>query len=59
MRKPRDLAKYIPAIEAAAFLRIIAQEIIDDEKEHPLVKLNLQQSNWNPDWARAKGESNG
>lgn len=51
MRKPRDLDRYVPAVNAAAQLQAIAADL---ERGGGLVKFNLQLSFWQPGWERGE-----
>ena len=55
MRKPRDLNNYVPAAEVAEGLRRAAATIERQAEIHPLVKIHLTLSYWNPDWVEQRG----
>ena len=52
MRTPRDLDRYATARAVAVWLRRKADEIERAGSVAPLVKVDLEVSNWNPDWAK-------
>ena len=54
MRKPRDLDQYMPAKDAARFLRDIAKGLVADQRTSPLIKLDVKVGYWNPKWASKK-----
>lgn len=59
MRRPRDPESYIPAIDAAAGLRQIADQLERARDEYPLIKWSMNIRLWNPDWETTKPAEHG